>query len=112
MTFTVGGEINTWLFGAKTSVTSVITVCSYVWLGQRGQTVWKHDEQSECVWRRNEPWVLMNGAELDPASMLRLKAVGYFLPVTTVKGIVWCWDKNVIESVFKCCCVGLRVLLE
>ena len=49
-----------------------------------------HDETGEWVGRRNEPWVLMNGAELDPAStlMLRLIAVGYFLPVTSLKGTV------------------------
>ena len=34
--------------------------------------------------------------------MLRLIAVGYFLPVTTVKGTVRCLDKSVIESVLKC----------
>ena len=63
-----------------------------------------HDEPSECVGGRNKPWLLMNGTELIPASMLmlRLIAVGYFLPVTTVKGTVRCLDKSVIESVLKC----------
>ena len=44
-----------------------------------------------------------------PASrlMLRLIAVGYFLPVTTVKGTVRCLDKSVIASVLKCFCFGV-----
>ena len=56
-----------------------------------------HDEPSECVGGRNKPWLLMNGAELIPASMLMLWliAVGYFLPVTTVR----CLDKSVIGSI-------------
>ena len=39
--------------------------------------------------------------------MLRLIAVGYFLPVTTVKGTVRCLDKSVIASVLKCFCFGV-----